>query len=101
MLEMKRDGEPCLCSASPQGVRATRLEETVMSRWGEERGPSHAHWSHERGPQVAFEGGQSCRLQGFFFFFMTTCACSGPELSCLQERRRGRLSAANGVRLLP
>lgn len=40
-----------------------------MSRWGEERGPSHAHWSHERGPQVACEGGQSCRLQGFFFFF--------------------------------
>lgn len=72
-----------------------------MSHWGEERGPSHAHWSHERGPQVAFEGGQSCRLQGFFFFFMTTCARSGPELSRLQERRRGRLSAANGVRLLP
>lgn len=73
-----------------------------MSRWGEERGPSHAHWSHERGPQVACEGGQSCRLQGFFFFFfMTTCARSGPELSRLQERRRGRLRAANGVRLLP
>lgn len=61
-----------------------------MSRWGEERGPSHAHWSHERGPQVACEGGQSCRLQGSFYDYVCTFGARAEPPAGTAEREAER-----------